>query len=165
MGVGNTGPVAEFNIQVDPEAASYVFESGLPIYMVPLEITHQALVTREIIEKIRALNSNLSVILCELLLFFKSTYKTVFFMDEPPLHDPVAVAAVVDPSLFEFKLMRVDIETGSLLSYGQTVCDIYGMSNKKKNVYVCMSMNVEKFWSLMFDVIKKADLISPCNKR
>lgn len=82
LGIGNTGPVAEFNIQVDPEAASYVFESDIPIYMVPLEVTHCAIVTSSIIKSIDSLQSKLSKILVELLCFFKTTYQTVFFMDE-----------------------------------------------------------------------------------
>ena len=86
-GVGNTGPVAEFNIQVDPEAAHIVFENeSLEIFMVPLEITHTALVNDYVLDSIRSFSSNFSDILIDLLLFFKSTYKDVFFMHEPPLH-------------------------------------------------------------------------------
>jgi len=165
MGVGNTGPVAEFNIQVDPEAASYVFEFGIPIYMVPLEVTHEALVDEKILKSIREIDSNLSKILIELLLFFKSTYLTVFYMNDPPLHDPCAVAFVVDPSMFEHRLMRVDVETSSSLSHGQTVCDIFNMSSKTKNVHVCTKMNMSKFWNMLIEAIKLCDLISPANKQ
>jgi purine nucleosidase len=165
MGVGNTGPVAEFNIQVDPEAASYVFEFGLPIYMVPLEVTHEALVDAKILSAIGAIDSNLSKILIELLLFFKSTYLTVFYMNDPPLHDPCAVAFVIDPSLFEYRLMRVDVETSSALSYGQTVCDIFNMSSKTKNVHVCTKMNMERFWSMLLEAIRRCDLVSPANNK
>ncbi|CAF0730822.1 unnamed protein product [Brachionus calyciflorus] len=163
MGIGNTGPVAEFNIQVDPEAAHYVFEANIPVYMVPLEVTHSALVTPQIITSISSLSTNLSFILVELLVFFQSTYKNFFFMEHPPLHDPCAVAFIVDPSLFEHRLMRVDVEIHSNLSYGQTVCDFYNMSTKKKNVYVCMKMNVERFWELMIEAIKSANQYSPAN--
>ncbi|RMZ97398.1 ribonucleoside hydrolase [Brachionus plicatilis] len=163
MGIGNTGPVAEFNIQVDPESAHYVFESDIPIYMVPLEVTHLALVTPQVIESIRSLSTNLSFILVELLLYFQSTYKTLFFMDYPPLHDPCAVAYIIDPTLFEHRLMRVDVEIHSHLSYGQTVCDFYNMSNKKKNVHVCMKMDVERFWNLLIEAIKSANEVSPAN--
>lgn len=173
-GHGNTGPAAEFNIQVDPEAASLVFESALPIYMVPLEVTHTALVTDKILAEIHSLSTGFSQIIGELLLFFKTTYKTVFFMHEPPLHDPCAVAFVINPELFEYRLMRVDVETASQLSYGQTVCDVFGMSKKQKNVHVCMKMDVEKFWQLMIEAIKLANLKTPvkgpvsqvnCNKK
>lgn len=166
MGIGNTGPVCEFNIQVDPEAAAYVFESGLPIYMVPLEVTHTVLVTEPIHNEIetRLASSKFARVVIELLLYFASTYARVFFMREPPLHDPCAVAFAIDPSLFDFRLMRVDVETHSLLSYGQTVCDIYSMSERPKNVHVCTRIDVDRFWKLMLDSLVQANRNSPANK-
>jgi inosine-uridine nucleoside N-ribohydrolase len=155
-GIGNTGPVAEFNIQVDPEAAHIVFESNLPIYMVPLEVTHTAIITENVLEKLNV-SSTFSKIMIDLLLFFKQTYKELFLMENPPLHDPCAVAFVIEPKMFEYKEMRVDIETKSKLSYGQTVCDIYGMSKKKKNVNVCLKMNVEEFWNKLIKAYNKAN--------
>lgn len=165
MGVGNTSPVAEFNIQVDPEAAAYVFECGLPIYMVPLEVTHSVLVTKSVLNKIETHlgRSNFSRVCIELLLYFASTYERVFFMNDPPLHDPCAVAFAIDPSMFETKLMRVDIETHSQLSHGQTVCDIYGMSSRPKNVHVCTKIDEARFWELMFETLIKANQNSPTN--
>jgi len=164
IGSGNTGPAAEFNIQVDPEAAHIVFESDIPLFMVPLEVTHTALVTSSILDSIKLLKTNFGQICIDLLLFFQLTYKKIFRMDDPPLHDPCAVAFVIDPSMFDYRLMRVDVETSSVLSFGQTVCDIYDMSNKKKNVHVCTKMNVEKFWSIMLECIRLADKQSPINK-
>ncbi len=82
-------------------------------------------------------------------------------MPEPPLHDPCAVAFVINPELFEYRLMRVDVECASPLSYGQTVCDVFSMSKKPKNVHVCTKMNVEKFWELMLDAVKAADQKTP----
>ena len=164
IGCGNTGPAAEFNIQVDPEAAHIVFESELPLFMVPLEVTHTALVTTSILDSIKLLKTNFGQICIDLLLFFQLTYKKIFRMNEPPLHDPCAVAFVIDPDMFEYRLMRVDIETSSNLSYGQTVCDIYDMSQKRKNVHVCTKMNVDKFWSIMIECIHLADKQSPINK-
>lgn len=84
-------------------------------------------------------------------------------MNDPPLHDPCAVAFVIDPEMFEYRLMRVDVETASTLSYGQTVCDVFGMSKKKANVHVCFKMNVDKFWSLMLDAIQVANKMTPIN--
>lgn len=79
-GSGNTGPAAEFNIQVDPEAAHVVFESGVNIYMVPLEVTHTALVNESILNKISAIGSNFSRLMCELLLFFQvNLQRSIFY--------------------------------------------------------------------------------------
>lgn len=91
LGVGNTGPVAEFNLQLDPEAASVVFTCGVEIAMVPLEVTHTALVTQEVLDRIGD-GTEFRRLVKELLLFFRDSYKSHFNFDDPPLHDPCAVA-------------------------------------------------------------------------
>ncbi|GAB4819914.1 hypothetical protein N2152v2_006960 [Parachlorella kessleri] len=165
MGVGNTGPVVEFNIQTDPEAAKVVFESGARLTMVPLEVTHTAVVTTSILQRIRTHRpSPFLTLMVTLLMFFADTYKAVFRFNDPPLHDPCAVAYVVAPKIFQVEHLRVDVETGSTLSAGQTVTDIWHQSGRPKNVHVCMAMDVEKFWEMMIDAIHRADLVSPLNK-
>lgn len=88
----------------------------------------------------------------------------VFNMDDPPLHDPCAVAWVIAPELFEIKLMRVDVECGSSLSRGQTVCDIWGYSLSTKNVHVAMEMDVPKFWELVLGALRTANNVSNLNQ-
>ena len=158
LGIGNTGPVVEFNIQTDPEAARVVFESGAQITMVPLEVTHTALATPDVLEKINGIDPGhpFLELIAALLLFFAETYKRVFKFEHPPLHDPCAVAYVIAPEFFTVERLRVDIETQSELSAGQTVVDVWGSSGKKPNANVCMKMNVDKFWDLMIDAIESA---------
>lgn len=95
IGVGNRGPVSEFNILCDPEAASIVFQCGLPVVMVPLEVTHTALATPMVLSDIatKCANSRFSTCMVELLTFFKDTYLRVFKFESPPVHDPCAGAA------------------------------------------------------------------------
>jgi inosine-uridine nucleoside N-ribohydrolase len=164
IGPGNTSPAAEFNIECDPEAAKIVLDSGLPIVMVPLEVTHTCLVTPEVINRIKDLNSNFSRFMIELLYFFKDSYFTVFNFTNPPLHDPCAIAYVIDPEMFKSELMRVDVETSSKYCDGRTVCDIYKMSKLRKNVTVTTSMNVNKFWDMMIEAIIEANKVSILNK-
>jgi inosine-uridine nucleoside N-ribohydrolase len=164
IGTGNANPVAEFNKHTDADAAAYVFESNIPIYMVPLEVTRTACVNETLIRDVRSIGSNLSTCLIEFLLFYDSTIKSIFSL-AAARHDPCAVAFVIDPDMLEYRLMRVDVETSSSLSYGQTVCDVFNLSPKKANVHVCMSMNVPKFWDMMLDSVKKCDKISPANRR
>ncbi|CAD7699556.1 unnamed protein product [Ostreobium quekettii] len=165
LGIGNTGPVMEFNIQSDPEAAKIVFQSGVPLTMVPLEVTHTALVTDMVLKRIVTDKpSPFRRMLGDLVTFFAQTYKQVFQFDHPPLHDPCAVAAVIDPGIFQVKVMHVDIETCSLLSPGQTVCDIWGQSGKPANCGVAMTMDVAKFWNLVLDGVAAADRVSPLNE-
>eukprot|EP00873_Tetraselmis_striata_P000181 jgi/Tetstr1/420445/TSEL_011558.t1 len=164
MGVGNTGPVMEFNIQTDPEAASIVFQAGWPVAMVPIEVTHTALVTPDVLRRIQQRDTPFCSIICRLLLFFRETYKEVFQFEDPPLHDPCAVAYCLHPEIFTVKRMRVDIETKSDLSAGQTVCDIWGQSQQPKNVDVATSMGVPAFWDLMISALHRADDASCMNK-
>ncbi|CAM4747330.1 unnamed protein product [Rotaria magnacalcarata] len=151
IGIGNITPGSEFNIMNDPDAAHIVFTSPhVPrLVMVPLELTHTVCVTPEISERLRSLDSPFSSMLNHLLQFFVSTYKQVFQLDSPPLHDPCAVAYVADRDLFEEKLMHVDIERTSEFCQGRTVCDLYDMHRKEKNCVVAMKIKVEQFWKMM----------------
>lgn len=99
MGLGNTGAVAEFNIQVDPEAAKMVLDSGVQVVMVPLEVTHTVLVTDDVRTRLIRMQTPFADTLTELLMFFANTYEKVFGFPDPPLHDPCAVAFVVAPQV------------------------------------------------------------------
>jgi len=100
-----------------------------------------------------------------LLRFFAQTYKDVFSFDNPPLHDPLAIAYVIDPSIFTTKYLRVEIETQSDLSAGQTVVDIWGHIAKSKplNVHVAFDIVVSGFWDLMFSAWASANSSSSLN--
>jgi len=163
IGVGNIGPVMEWNILVDPHAAKIVFESGLKIVQIPLEVTHTCLVTDNIIKELKSWNTPFSALLVDLLYFFAKAYKEVFNFDYPPLHDPLAVAYAIQPELFETHFVRVDIETISELSRGQTICDIFHRTGKPKNVHLAIKVDVPKFWDLMIDAFKQSNLNSPLN--
>jgi inosine-uridine nucleoside N-ribohydrolase len=166
IGIGNTSPAAEFNIECDPEAAKIVFDEaskGLRLVMVPLEVTHTALCTPDILERIIISNTPFTRLITELLLFFRETYKRVFRFEHPPVHDPCAVFYVTRPDLFQVELMRVDIETSSMLCAGRTVCDVYQMSTLTKNVYVATKMDVVTFWDNMISAIESADAASCMN--
>ncbi|MEQ5205139.1 nucleoside hydrolase, partial [Providencia rettgeri] len=95
--VGNWSPVAEFNIKIDPEAAHIVFNEKWPLTMVGLDLTHQALATPEVVAKIAEIDTKCSQFVVELLDFFGKMYKQAQGFDAPPVHDPCAVAYVIDP--------------------------------------------------------------------
>ncbi|MBO0781693.1 MAG: nucleoside hydrolase [Ktedonobacteraceae bacterium] len=157
MGLGNTTPGAEFNIWCDPEAAAIVFGCGRPITMVPLEVTHQALATGEIIERLRASGRRVAGIVADLLLFFAATYRDVFGFDAPPVHDPCAVAAVIDPTIVEARPMRVEIEMASEWCDGRTVCDVYNTGKREPNARVGYGLDNARFWDLVLETIISYD--------
>ncbi len=153
IGVGNASPSAEFNIWFDPEAASIVFQCGRPITMVPLEVTHQALATEEIVRHLRDAKRPVTNFAADLLVFFADSYKNVFGFSAPPVHDPCAVASVIEPSIIHSSPMYVEIETMSPLSAGRTICDVYGKVGKPANVRVGYGLEVERFWGMLIDVL------------
>ncbi len=153
IGLGNVTPAAEFNIHTDPEAAAIVFGCGRPITMVPLEVTHQALATEDIIARLRSAQRPVATFAADLLVFFASTYHTVYGFPAAPVHDPCAVAAVIDPTIIRAHMMHVEIETAGEWTTGRTVCDVYGRLGKEPNVRVGYALEVERFWDMLISTI------------
>ena len=153
IGLGNVTPAAEFNIAADAEAARAVFASGVPITMVPLETTHLALATPEVIGRIAALDFPLAHLCVQLLEFFAETYLRVFGFEAPAVHDPCAVAWQIDATIVPTRHLRIDIETDAEFSYGRTVCDVYGVTAREPNADVATGLEVARFWDLMIDAI------------
>jgi inosine-uridine nucleoside N-ribohydrolase len=164
IGLGNISPAAEFNILLDPEAAHIVLESKVQVVMIPIEVSHTCLVDENVLPRIQEIGSVYAKYICELMLFFKHTYMHVFKMPNPPLHDPCAVAYVIDEGLFKSQIVRVDVETASKFCNGRTVCDVYHMSGKPQNCRLCTEIHVSKFWDLIIHAIKKANANSILNK-
>ena len=150
IGLGNTTPAAEFNVYVDPEAAREVFDSGLPVTMSGLDVTHQAGAGPAERERLRSLGA-LGGVVAELLEFFAATYKNTFGFDAPPLHDAVAVAAVLDPELLKTRPMRVDVECDGDLTRGETVCDFYGVTGRAPNAEVGVELDRDGFFELLYE--------------
>jgi inosine-uridine nucleoside N-ribohydrolase len=153
IGIGNTTPAAEFNVAADPEAARIVVESGVPLTIVPLEVTHRAAATEAVIARIAALGTPLARASVELLRFFAASYERVFGFPDPPLHDPCAVAAVIDASIVSTRPMHVEIDTSAGPSYGRTVCDVHGVLKREPNARVGVDLDVERYWDLVIEAL------------
>ncbi|TMC19176.1 MAG: nucleoside hydrolase [Chloroflexi bacterium] len=153
IGVGNRMPAAEFNIWADPEAAAIVFDCERPITMSPLEVTHQAQATDEVISRLRGARRTVANFAADLLIFFGDTYRNVFGFPAPPVHDPCAVAAVIDPTILHAHTMRVEIETTGEWTTGRTVCDVYGVLGKQPNARVGYALDVPRFWEMVISTI------------
>lgn len=153
---GNWTPAAEFNIFVDAEAAKIVFESGVPLTMCGLDLTHQAMATEPIRERIRLIGNPVSDFVVELLDFFMDTYKNVFGMNGElcaPIHDACCVAYCIDPTVFTTRKLHVDIETKGEFTYGMTVVDTLGVTGKPPNVNVAHELDADKFWDMLVDAL------------
>ena len=150
---GNTRPYAEFNAMVDPEAAQIVFESGVPVTMVGLNLTHQAQATDDVVERFRALGTPVSEAVIGWLSFFADTYRRVYGFGGPPVHDPCALALVIDPTLVRCDEVFVAIETEGRWTRGATVVDLHGRFGNPPNARVAMELDVPRFWDLLVDAI------------
>ena len=154
INIGNTTPAAEFNIYADAEAARVVFESGVPITMVPLETTHRAVADEAVIARIAMLDTPVANLSVELLRFFAKTYERVFGFGAPPVHDPCAVVAIAAPAVLMTRPMHVAIETRGEHTYGRTVCDVHGVTNQPPNADVAVDLDVAAFWDLMIGALR-----------
>ena len=150
---GNTRPYAEFNAMVDPEAAQVVFESGVPVTMVGLNLTHQAQATDDVVDRFRALGTPVGEAVIGWLSFFADTYRQVYGFGGPPVHDPCALALVIDPTLVRCDEVFVAIETEGRWTRGATVVDVHGRFGRPPNARVAMELDVARFWDLVVDAV------------
>jgi len=218
-GVGNTSPSAEFNIQTDPESLAVLLRAAEPLppplppttpagvdaggdpaaaplprplhlTLVPLELTHTALVTPRVLGRLgcgrrpaaaaaaageqeeqaaaaagAAAASPFRCMLGELLTYFAASYERTFAFEHPPLHDPCAVLAALAPSLFDLRRGRVEVSTHCPLTAGATVLDRWRQLGRPDNVTVAHGMDVAAFWEAVATAVDSADAVSPLNKK
>ena len=145
---GNWTPAAEFNILVDPEAADVVFRSGVPITMAGLDVTEQALVFPEDFERIRALHNPVATVVAEWLDFFYGFHRSIGYPGAP-VHDAVAVAALLAPQIMTMQEMYVEIELVGDYCRGTTVGDKLGVLGKPSNARVILGIDREAFVDLL----------------
>ena len=146
---GNITPAAEFNIFVDPEAASLVINSGVKIVMMPLDITHKVLATKNFIEKVASMGSNSGVTVAGLLNFFGRYDSEKYGSDGAPLHDPNVIAYLLKPEYYIGKEINIQIELNSDLTLGMTVADWWQITDKEKNVYFVKDVDTTAVLNLL----------------
>jgi uridine nucleosidase len=182
--VGNWSEWAEFNILVDPEAADILFQNPVlnkKMVMIPLDVTHLVLATSEVQElllrgKSGSEHSTLRTMLVELLTFFTTTYKDVFGIVSPPLHDPLAVAAILDGTVGEIpfydtkgerKNERFDVRVvteGTHLDAkngaqtGRTIAKL--LPEDESGVKIPRGLDIKRFWSVLEDCLERADRVN-----
>lgn len=155
VNVGNWSATSEFNIVIDPEAAHIVFNESWPVTMVGLDLTHEALATPDVSAAIAAVGTGPARFVGELLEFFAHTYKDQQGFDFPPVHDPCAVAYVIDPSVMDVVRVPLDIELTGTLTLGMTVADFRAPAPADCTTQVARNLDHAKFWALIVDALQR----------
>ena len=150
---GNTTPAAEFNIYVDPQAAHIVFSSGIPLVMMPLDVTHKALTSDARVEAFKALRNRSGATTAGMLEFFERYDMERYGTGGAPLHDPTVIAYLLQPDLFEGRECAVSIETDSELTMGMTVVDWWRLTTDEPNCFVVNEIDADGFFALLTERI------------
>ncbi|MEL7151719.1 MAG: nucleoside hydrolase [Pseudomonadota bacterium] len=147
--VGNITPAAEFNIYVDPEAAEIVFRSGIPLTVMPLDVTHKALTTRARVDAFRAMGTETGRMVAAWTDFFERFDKEKYGSEGAPLHDPCTIAYLLQPDLFSGRQINVEIETQSDLTRGMTVADWWRVTKRPANAQFMGDIDADGFFGLL----------------
>lgn len=153
--VGNWSAKAEFNIAADPEAAAIVLNETWPVTMVGLDATHQATAEPDIRERIRAVGTASARVVDELLDFYGAAYLAQQGFGAPPVHDPVAVAHVIDPTLLRVVRAPLDVELRGSLTVGMTVADLRGPAPDGTTTSVALEVDNPRFWAYVEDALSR----------
>jgi purine nucleosidase len=147
--VGNVTPAAEFNIYVDPEAARIVFAAGVPLVVMPLDVTHKVLTTRARIEAFRAFGTKVGQAVASWTDFFERYDMAKYGSEGAPLHDPCTIAYLIRPDLFSGRHINVEIETDGRFTTGMTVADWWRVSGREANAMFVGAVDADGFYALL----------------
>lgn len=152
-GYGNVTPAAEFNILTDAEAAYVVFRSGVPLVMMGLDLTRQALCFPEVVDRMERVGTTASRLFVELMRYFCMTQKREYGWPGGPLHDATCIGYLIDQSCVQTKDMYGEVDISAGWSRGRTNCDAFHMSGHPDNIKVSVKLNVERFWDIVEDCL------------
>src|ERR1700678_3115116 len=152
---GNVTPAAEFNVYADPEAAAVVFGSGIPLVVLPLDVTHQALSTKERIARLESLGNRGGALIAAILRSHGSIEIKQMATDGGPLHDPTVIAYLLQPSLFSGRAVNVTVETRGELTVGETVVDWRGVTGRPANALWLSQVDSDGFYELLTETVKR----------
>jgi purine nucleosidase len=151
---GNVTPLAEFNIYVDPHAAHIVFHSGIPITLIPLDVTHKCLLKQEHVDHLMKINSPISRFIKEAIeVYLKASLELGY--EGSALHDPLTLATIIAPELLTLKEYYVDVDISGGVSMGKTFADIFNVTKTPANMQVAMNVQGEDFIELFLQRMEK----------
>ena len=152
---GNLSASAEFNMRVDPHAAKVVFECGIPIIVMSLDVTHKVLTSRERVREIESIGNSVSTATANMLKFFARYDSEKYGIDGAPLHDPCTIAWLLNQDLFSGKECNVRIETESSLTLGHTSVDFWGVEGNIPNATWMQDVDDDGFYDLLINRLRR----------
>ena len=152
---GNVTPTAEFNVYADPEAAAVVFGSEIPIVVLPLDVTHQVLSTKERVSCLENLGNRAGTLIAAILRSHGLIESKHTATDGGPLHDPTVIAYLLQPSLFAGRMVNVTVETRGEFTVGETVVDWRGVTNRPANALWLNQVDSDRFYELLTETVKR----------
>lgn len=150
---GNTTPAAEFNIFVDPHAAHVVFTSGVPLVMMPLDVTHKALTTPDRLRRFTDIGTTAGSSVAGMLRFYDRHDIEKYGMEGGPLHDPTVIVYLLSPGIFAGKEVAVEIETAPGPTQGMTLVDWWGVTGAEPNAFVMSEIDADRFYDILVELI------------
>nr|MDO8133285.1 nucleoside hydrolase [Candidatus Njordarchaeum guaymaensis] len=152
---GNVSPTAEFNIYSDPVAAKIVFNSKMPITLIPLDVTTKTLFTDKHLEILRSTGGKTLDHICQYVEPWLNLQKQTFKLEGGNLHDPLAVAIAVDNTLAKMEKVFVDVETKGEVTRGMTVAERRTfMKSRTKNMKVCLNVDEPRFMRIFLNAMR-----------
>lgn len=153
---GNHTPTAEFNTYADPEALDVVLRSGVPVRMVGLNLTHQALATPAVVERMAAMPHAVGRTCAAWMGFFGDSYERIWEFSAPPVHDPCTIAALLDPDVIRWRPSFVVVELDGTWTRGTTVVDLYERyPEEPPNASVALELDADRYWDLVLGALDR----------
>ena len=152
---GNVTPAAEFNVYADPEAAAVVFGSGIPLVVLPLDVTHQVLSTDERVNRLEKLGNRAGTLIAAMLRSHGLIESKMLGSDGGPLHDPTVIAYLLEPSLFGGSMVNVVVETRGEFTRGETVVDWRGVTRRAPNALWLNEVDADGFYRLLTETVQR----------
>ncbi len=142
---GNTTPLAEFNTYCDPHAAHIVFHSGLPITLVPLDVTYQVILTQQDVDRLLAIPSPVSRFIADATRFYMEFHDEYQSIEGCVINDPLALALAFAPQFVDTQDLFVDVDISGGVAMGKTFADFYHLQKKPANMKVALGVKPRDF--------------------
>jgi purine nucleosidase len=148
---GNSTPMAEFNVHVDPHASHMVYHSGIPMTLVPLDVTYQCILTPADVKRLNKINSPITKFIDDSTRFYMEFHDEYQHIDGCAINDPLALALAFAPELCTYEEHYVDVDISGGVSMGNTYADFYKHYKKPANMKIALGVKARDFIELFLE--------------